>query len=100
MLAGGLADISKIGNFYLRFGKSCSGEIEGKSRPSKFVSVIHFKIRPYVFDSLQASIVTAVDIGKRDFSVEPPGMGLRRATEVTMRSGNRTPIGFWHCLFD
>jgi len=44
--------------------------------------------------SLQASIVTAVAIGKRDFSVEPPGMGLRRATEVIMQSGNGTPIGF------
>jgi len=42
----------------------------------------------------------AVAIGKRDFSVEPPRMGLRRATEVTMRSGNGTPIGFWHYLFD
>ena len=95
-----MVDISEIGNFYLRFGKSCSRGIEGKSRPSKFVSVIHFKIRPYVFDSLQASIVTAVAIGKRDFSVEPPGMVLWRATEVTMQSGNRTQIGFWHYLFD
>jgi len=44
--------------------------------------------------NLHASIVTAVAIGKRDFSVEPPRMGLRRATEVTMQSGNGTPMVF------
>jgi len=31
VLAGVLADISVIGNFYLRFGKSFSEEIEGSS---------------------------------------------------------------------